>query len=274
MEKAYAKADFSSGLRIRSFLRAASKRLGGAFRGERERERGGERLRAIRPRVSWQTLWLTDVPLRGRIPRSHACATRHIPLSFTFFPAVSLLLGILSTLTRQQPPLAHRASRALSRHFPLPSPLLLHSFSIHQLLAAAAAATAATAAVAPLPRPPPAGFSAPFLLFAFHASSLLLFVFFRRVYTRLRSLRSLGLSVQWSSSRTGLRLDRTQLGNRLSLATLLSNLSLSLFLNGIVNIYTRVSRGSKWTKEKFRGKLERSLRSISLSISIYSDEGV
>ena len=39
MEKAYAKADFSSGLRIRSFLRAASKRLGGAFRGERERER-------------------------------------------------------------------------------------------------------------------------------------------------------------------------------------------------------------------------------------------
>ncbi|TGZ32808.1 hypothetical protein DBV15_00913 [Temnothorax longispinosus] len=58
--------------------------------------RGG--LRAIRPRVSWQTPWLTDVPLRGRIPRSHACATRHIPLSFTFFPAVSLLVGILSTL--------------------------------------------------------------------------------------------------------------------------------------------------------------------------------
>lgn len=64
-------------------------------------------MRAIRPRVSWQTPWLTDVPLRGRIPRSHACATRHIPLSFTFFLAVSLLVGILSTLSRQ-PPLTQR----------------------------------------------------------------------------------------------------------------------------------------------------------------------
>jgi len=59
---------------------------------------------AIRPRVSWQTPWLTDVPLRGRIPRSHACATRHIPLSFTFFPAVSLLVGILSTLAAASRP--------------------------------------------------------------------------------------------------------------------------------------------------------------------------
>lgn len=166
--------DFSSGPRVDPI---PQKKLGPRRRRSRKKRRLAERNKA--PRVSWQTLWLTDVPLRGRIPRSHACATRHIPLSFTFFPAVSLLLGILSTLTRQQPPLAQRrrASRALSRHFPLPSPLP----SVHQLLAAA---------VAPLPRPP-AGFSAPFLLFAFHASSLLLFVFFRRVYTRLRSLLSL-----------------------------------------------------------------------------------
>jgi len=76
------------------------------------------RLRAIRPRVSWQTPWLTDVPLRGRIPRSHACATRHIPLSFTFFPAVSLLVGILSALAASQPPLTQRraACRTPSPH--------------------------------------------------------------------------------------------------------------------------------------------------------------
>jgi len=78
-------------------------------------------LRAIRPRVSWQTPWLTDVPLRGRIPRSHACATRHIPLSFTFFPAVSLLVGILSALAASQPPLTQR--RAACRSPPALWPL-------------------------------------------------------------------------------------------------------------------------------------------------------
>lgn len=111
--------DFSSGPRVDPI---PQKKLGPRRRRSRKKRRLAERNKA--PRVSWQTLWLTDVPLRGRIPRSHACATRHIPLSFTFFPAVSLLLGILSTLTRQQPPLAQRrrASRALSRHFPLPSP--------------------------------------------------------------------------------------------------------------------------------------------------------
>lgn len=206
----------------RSFLRAASKlgleaeaaaREKKALRRERPgRGARGERLRAIRPRVSWQTLWLTDVPLRGRIPRSHACATRHIPLSFTFFPAVSLLLGILSTLTRQQPPLAQRRRASTGPYpatflsLPPPNPLLRPSHpTIHQLLAAAAVAAAAAAA-APLPRPPPAGFSASFLLFAFHASSLLLFVFFRRVYptsltSLARPLRSMILLPNWSSPR-------------------------------------------------------------------------
>lgn len=128
-------------------------------------------MRAIRLRVSWQTPWLTDVPLRGRIPRSHACATRHIPLSFTFFPAVSLLLGILSTLTRQQPPLAQRrrAPRALSRHVLRPFPHLRPTFPLH---------------AAVLSRPP-AGFSVPFLLFAFRASSFALCIF-SSLYPTLR----------------------------------------------------------------------------------------
>lgn len=194
----------------RSFLRAASKlgleaeaaaREKKALRRERPgRGARGERLRAIRPRVSWQTLWLTDVPLRGRIPRSHACATRHIPLSFTFFPAVSLLLGILSTLTRQQPPLAQRRRAS-------PQGLIPPLFSPFPL---------PTRSSAP-PTRPSTSCSPPLLLlllllllflvlllpvlalpfFSLH-STLLLFcsLYFFVVYTRLRSLRSLGLSVQ------------------------------------------------------------------------------